>query len=143
VEISAALPWPWSVEDIGMVFKVCGRTGQRLAYVYFEDEPGRRSTAPTGLLFSPARPILLRLSLYRWCLRVFDLHPMRGTARADSGAGITKIAGQLENPQTAVPIASTPSTSKSKIGVAIVIMVRSPRADLDQKLCGPGPVLFP
>ena len=38
-------PPPWSVEDIGVAFKVCDSTGQRLAYVYFEDEPGRRSAA--------------------------------------------------------------------------------------------------
>jgi hypothetical protein len=28
-----------------VAFKVCDSTGQRLAYVYFEDEPGRRSAA--------------------------------------------------------------------------------------------------
>jgi hypothetical protein len=38
-------PPPWSIEDIGVAFKVCDSTGQRLAYVYFEDEPGRRSAA--------------------------------------------------------------------------------------------------
>jgi hypothetical protein len=28
-----------------VAFKVCDSTGQRVAYVYFEDEPGRRSAA--------------------------------------------------------------------------------------------------
>jgi hypothetical protein len=38
-------PPPWSVEDIGVAFKICDSGGQRLAYVYFEEEPGRRSAA--------------------------------------------------------------------------------------------------
>jgi hypothetical protein len=32
----------WSVEDIGAAFVVKDSTGQKLAYVYFEEEPGRR-----------------------------------------------------------------------------------------------------
>jgi hypothetical protein len=32
-------PPPWTVEDIGVAFKVCDSAGQRLAYVYFEEGP--------------------------------------------------------------------------------------------------------
>jgi hypothetical protein len=34
-------PPPWSVEDIGAAFVVKDSTGQQLAYVYYEEEPGR------------------------------------------------------------------------------------------------------
>jgi hypothetical protein len=38
-------PPPWSVEELDACFVVRDHTGQQLAYVYFEDEPGRRSAA--------------------------------------------------------------------------------------------------
>jgi hypothetical protein len=38
-------PPPWSVEDIGSAFVVKDANGQQLAYVYYEEEPGRQSAA--------------------------------------------------------------------------------------------------
>ena len=38
-------PPPWSVEDIDAAFVVRDNNGLSLAYVYFEEEPGRRSAA--------------------------------------------------------------------------------------------------
>jgi hypothetical protein len=38
-------PPPWSVEELDACFVVRDHNGQQLAYVYFEDEPGRRSSA--------------------------------------------------------------------------------------------------
>jgi hypothetical protein len=38
-------PPPWTVEETEGSFIVTDNTGQKLAYVYFEEEPGRRSDA--------------------------------------------------------------------------------------------------
>jgi hypothetical protein len=42
---SRRFPPPWTVEDIGACFIVKDSTGQKLAAVYYEEEPGRRSSA--------------------------------------------------------------------------------------------------
>jgi endo-1,4-beta-D-glucanase Y len=38
-------PPPWSVEDIGAAFVVIESAGQKLSYIYYENEPRRRSAA--------------------------------------------------------------------------------------------------
>jgi hypothetical protein len=38
-------PPPWTVEELDACFVVRDSNGQQLAYVYFENEPGRRSAA--------------------------------------------------------------------------------------------------
>ena len=38
-------PPPWTFEDIDAAFVVKDGSGQKLAYVYYEEEPGRRSAA--------------------------------------------------------------------------------------------------
>jgi hypothetical protein len=41
-------PSPWSIEELNDVcFIVHDHNGQALAYVYFEDEPGRRCVRKT------------------------------------------------------------------------------------------------
>jgi hypothetical protein len=43
--MSRRFPPSWSIEDIDAVFVVKDSAGQKVAYVYFEDEPGRRTAA--------------------------------------------------------------------------------------------------
>lgn len=38
-------PLPWSAEETDTCFIVRDASGQALTYVYFEDEPGRRTAA--------------------------------------------------------------------------------------------------
>ena len=38
-------PTPWSVDELEACFVVRDSAGQKLAYVYFENEPGPRSAA--------------------------------------------------------------------------------------------------
>ena len=44
-QVTRRFPPPRSVEEQDACFVVRDRNGQALAYVYFEDEPGRRSAA--------------------------------------------------------------------------------------------------
>jgi hypothetical protein len=38
-------PPPWTAEDISAAFVVTDSAVQKLAYVYYENEPGRRSAS--------------------------------------------------------------------------------------------------
>jgi len=38
-------PSPWSADDNGACFIVMDHNGQALAYVYYEEDPGRRAAA--------------------------------------------------------------------------------------------------
>jgi hypothetical protein len=43
-------PPPWTIEELDPCFLVRDHSGQALAYLYFEDEPGRRSAAKLQLV---------------------------------------------------------------------------------------------
>jgi hypothetical protein len=38
-------PSPWTIEDLSTCFVVKDAADQKLAYVYYKEEPGRRSVA--------------------------------------------------------------------------------------------------
>ena len=48
MNVPRRFPSPWTTEETEACFIVKDRNGQVMAYVYFEDEPGRRRAA--GLL---------------------------------------------------------------------------------------------
>jgi hypothetical protein len=54
-------PPPWTAEETDACFIVRDHNGQSLAYVYFEDEPGRR-TAANLLTRDEARRIALNMA---------------------------------------------------------------------------------
>jgi hypothetical protein len=60
VDSARRFPPPWTVEEQEACFTVRDRGSQALAYVYFEDEPGRRSAAK--LLTDEARRIAVNVA---------------------------------------------------------------------------------
>jgi hypothetical protein len=48
-------PPPWSVEEQEVCFIVKDSGGQKLAYIYFEEEPGRRLAAKLLTATRPGR----------------------------------------------------------------------------------------
>jgi hypothetical protein len=59
-------PPPWSVEEQAACFIVRDHNGQALAYVYFEEEPGRQSAAKL-LSKDEARRIAANIAKCRGC----------------------------------------------------------------------------
>jgi hypothetical protein len=63
-------PPPWTVEALDAAFVVKDASGQKLAYVYFEEEPGRRSAAKL-LTKDEARRIAVNIAKPRsYCTRL-------------------------------------------------------------------------
>ena len=60
------LPAPWTVEETAPCFIVRDHNGQALAFVYCEDEPGRRSTGKL-LTRDEARRIAANIAKCRSC----------------------------------------------------------------------------
>jgi hypothetical protein len=69
-------PPPWTVEELDACFVVTDSAGQQLAYVYFEDGPGRRSAAK--LLSKKAQRIAVNIAklpgLMRPCATCFEFN---------------------------------------------------------------------
>ena len=80
-------PPPWSVEETDACFVVRDHGGQALAYVYFEDEPGRRSAAKL-LTRDEARRIALL------CKLMTQFHRVAAPSALDEGWGYTVDGNQ-------------------------------------------------
>ncbi len=70
-------PPPWTVEELEACFVVRDHNGQKLAYVYFEEEPGRGSAAK-----------LLTRDEARWiAANIAKLPGLLGAARPAASSG--------------------------------------------------------
>jgi hypothetical protein len=106
-------PPPWTVEDIGATFVVTDSAAQKLAYVYFEDEPGRRKDFgicnSTGFCEFNLLPSPTCVLLIHGCGR----QPMICTARSRTGVCfLVALAG--EDWPTVFTVGSDPDYARPK-----------------------------
>ncbi len=77
VLLSCGFPPPWTLTELEACFVVTDSAGQKPAYVYFEDEPGRRSAAKL-LTRDEARRDVANIAKLSYCRRVTSSVAMMG-----------------------------------------------------------------
>src|SRR6516225_7744020 len=87
-------PPPWSVEKLDACFVVKDHGGQKLAYVYFEEEPGGFNT--TAMSRTRSSVSVLRSGLLVFCAGATILRYLSG-ARSGGRAGKGARTGRHRN----------------------------------------------